>query len=180
LASVLSHPAVVAGFAPLVFRARVPTRALALGAACSLLPDLDVIGFRYGIPYGHPFGHRGITHSLTFAAVVALALTLLGFREERRGGRRLAVGLFLFLCGASHGFFDAMTDGGLGVAFFAPFDNRRHFLPFRPIAVSPIGIGGFFGPRGAAILETELVWVWLPCLALGAAGILVRRRLRLH
>jgi hypothetical protein len=32
-----------------------------------------------------------------------------------------------------------MTDGGLGIAFFAPFDNTRYFLPFGPIKVSPIG-----------------------------------------
>jgi hypothetical protein len=26
-----------------------------------------------------------------------------------------------------------MTNGGLGVAFFSPFDNGRYFLPWRPI-----------------------------------------------
>nr|HRC76832.1 rhodanese-like domain-containing protein [Kouleothrix sp.] len=32
-----------------------------------------------------------------------------------------------------HGVLDAMTDGGLGVAFFAPFSATRYFFPFRPI-----------------------------------------------
>jgi len=32
---------------------------------------------------------------------------------------------YLFLATASHGVLDAMTNGGLGVAFFSPFDNRR-------------------------------------------------------
>lgn len=33
-----------------------------------------------------------------------------------------------------------LTDGGLGVAFFSPFDNKRYFLPWRPIRVSPISV----------------------------------------
>jgi hypothetical protein len=41
-----------------------------------------------------------------------------------------------------------MTDGGLGAAFFAPFDNKRYFLPWRPIQVSPISVHRFFTPRG--------------------------------
>lgn len=178
MASVLSHPAAVAGFAPLFLRAPVAARVWAPGAACTVVPDLDVIGFGYGIPYGHLLGHRGLTHSLAFAAVLALALTLNGFRGEAWRGRRIPIALFLFFCAASHGFFDAMTDGGLGVAFFSPFDERRYFLPLRPIAVSPIGIHGFFGPRSAAVLATELLWVWLPSLALGAAALLARRALR--
>jgi inner membrane protein len=69
---------------------------------------------------------------------------------------------------ASHGLLDALTDGGLGVAFFAPFDAGRYFLPWTPIRVSPIGLG-FFSARGAEVLASEVVWVWLPALALVAA-----------
>jgi len=105
-----------------------------------------VIGFDYGIPYGDLFGHRGITHSLAFAALMASGLTATLFRAPAWRGRRLAVGVFLFLCGASHGFFDAMTNGGLGVAFFAPFDNRRSFLTFRPLEVA-FGRGVRFANR---------------------------------
>jgi inner membrane protein len=132
---------------------------------------VDVVGFGFGIPYGAPLGHRGLTHSIAFAAALAAAATLLGWP---RGRSRPAVFTFLFLCAASHGLFDAMTDGGLGVAFFAPVDNTRFFLPWCPIRVSPIGVGGFFGPRGLAILASELVWIWIPLLALGAAGRLVK------
>jgi len=32
-----------------------------------MLPDIDVIGFSFGIQYGDMFGHRGLTHSLCFA-----------------------------------------------------------------------------------------------------------------
>ena len=41
------------------------------------------------------------------------------------------MGLYLFLSTASHGVLDALTDGGLGVAFFSPFDQTRYFFPFR-------------------------------------------------
>jgi inner membrane protein len=61
-----------------------------------------------------------------------------------------------------------MTDGGLGIAFFSPFDLQRYFLPWRPIHVSPIGVGRFFGARGLRILWSETVWVWLPVLAIWA------------
>jgi inner membrane protein len=44
------------------------------GALCAALPDVDVIGFRFGIRYGDLLGHRGLTHSLAFAAVLASEL----------------------------------------------------------------------------------------------------------
>lgn len=69
---------------------------------------------------------------------------------------------YFFLAAASHGLLDAMTDGGLGVAFFASFDNHRCFLPWTPIRVSPIGIGRFFKARSLAVVQTELLWIWLP------------------
>ena len=70
-----------------------------------------------------------------------------------------------------------MTNGGLGVAFFSPFENSRYFLPWRPIRVSPIGVSRFFGAHGLAVLESELLWLWVPAL-LFAAAIFVTRRIR--
>jgi len=63
---------------------------------------------------------------------------------------------------ASHGIFDAMTDGGLGVAFLAPFDNSRYFFPWRPVMVSPIGVAPFFSRYGLNVLLSEVVWIWAP------------------
>ncbi|BAO74943.1 hypothetical protein WPG_0713 [Winogradskyella sp. PG-2] len=40
---------------------------LFLAICSSILPDLDVLTFNFGISYSHPFGHRGFTHSLLFA-----------------------------------------------------------------------------------------------------------------
>jgi inner membrane protein len=81
----------------------------------------------------------------------------------------------LFLVTVSHGLLDAMTDGGLGVAFFSPFDSTRYFFPWRPISVSPVGVGQFFRGQGAAILASEMRYVWLP-LATVWAGVGVWRR----
>jgi inner membrane protein len=139
--------------------------------ACSVLPDIDSIGFHMGVPYGALWGHRGITHSLLFAFCVAVfAATVLDGRFHRQW--KLMVLFFLIV--ASHGVLDAMTDGGLGVAFFSPFDTTRYFFPWRPIAVSPIGVDAFFTARGTRILWSELLWVWVPTLVVVAAVRAVR------
>ena len=69
-----------------------------------------------------------------------------------------------------------MTDGGLGVAFFSPFDTKRYFLPWRPIHVSPIAIHRFFSTRGFAILQSELLWIWLPAILFAAMVVMLRRK----
>ena len=75
----------------------------------------------------------------------------------------------------SHGVLDAFTDGGLGIAFFAPFDASRYFFPWRPLAVSPIGISQFFSAWGLIVLLTEGIWIGIPvCLWLGILQVLRR------
>src|SRR5689334_7630400 len=108
-----------------------------LTTVCSILPDIDSIGFHAGVPYGALWGHRGMTHSLLFAALLAVCLTA-RFREPFSPPWKLAA--LLFMVTASHGVLDAMTDGGLGIAFFSPFNPDRYFFSWRPIHVSPIGI----------------------------------------
>ena len=159
---------------------KLPRRAWGLGIACSLLPDLDVVGFLFGIPYTHVLGHRGFTHSLAFAALLSGLLVTLIARLGRWPCSHPALLLYLFLCTASHGVLDAMTNGGLGIAFFAPFDNTRYFLPWRPIEVSPIGIDAFLSERGLRVLWSEAVTLWLPLFALWvmAGGFRTVRRWR--
>jgi inner membrane protein len=66
-----------------------------------------------------------------------------------------------------------MTTGGPGVAFFAPLDDTRSFLPWRPIPVSPISPARFFSQRGVDIMQAEILLLWLPAavLAIVAAGL---------
>jgi inner membrane protein len=133
-----------------------------------MVPDIDVVGFHVGIHYGDFLGHRGFTHSLFFAALLAGVVLILGFAAGVSNLSRVSLWTYLFLATASQGFLDAMTDGGLGVAFFAPFDNTRYFFPWTPIRVSPIGISRFFSARGLAVVRSELLWVWFPTLVLVA------------
>jgi len=137
-----------------------------LGIFCAILPDVDVISFSLGIPYSHTFGHRGFTHSFLFAFLIGLFLTVIFYRKNTlslKGGGYI---LFFTLCTASHSILDAMTDGGLGVAFFSPFDNSRYFFPWRPIKVSPIGASNFFSEWGKRVLISEFIWIGIPGMIL--------------
>lgn len=149
-------------------------------AVCSVLPDLDVIGFSFGIPYRSVWGHRGITHSLLFAVLAGCLIAWLAFlREELAAMKRSrsSLAFFFTLATASHLALDSLTSGGLGVAAFAPFDASRYFAPWRPIRVSPIG-AGFFSLRGLLVLASEIFWVWLPALALVISVKLFHRMIR--
>jgi inner membrane protein len=141
----------------------IPRRLLIAGAIGAMLPDLDVIGFRFGIEYASDFGHRGFTHSLMFAAMFALAGAA-AWRYFHTSVNR--VFWFLFVSIASHGILDCFTDGGRGVALLWPFSSERFFAPLQPIHVSPIGVSRFLSGRGLDVLASEMVWVWLPCLLL--------------
>jgi len=191
MASVFSHAVAALSIGACFYRPGIPKRLWVIGAVCSAIPDLDVIGFDFGIRYGDFWGHRGFTHSLLFAALlatvamvamiprVAMAPMLLTRPVNNSSASFSWMWTYLFLATASHGVLDAMTDGGLGVAFFSPFNNQRYFLPWRPILVSPIGIDAFFSSYGLAVLQNEFVWIWLPALSIaGAAWIIHRSRRR--
>ena len=172
MASAFTHAAAALALGTAFRRPGPPARFWLLGAAFAALPDLDGIGFWLGVPYESEFGHRGFSHSLFFAAVMA-SLGLLAFRGAADRGR---VWVFLFLATASHGVLDAMTSGGGGVAFFAPFHNDRYFFPWRPILVSPMSIRRFFTERGLRVLETELVWIWIPGAVFALVAMAARKR----
>jgi inner membrane protein len=175
MASAFTHGVAALAIGSCFYQRAVPKRIWVAGAICSAIPDLDVIGFRFGIHYGDFWGHRGFTHSLVFAAVLAV-IVLYGLGRKISGISRFRLWMFLFLATASHGVLDAMTDGGLGVAFFSPFDNTRYFLPWRPIHVSPISIHRFFSGRGWEVMQNELLWVWVPAMMFAALVLLVRKK----
>ncbi len=143
---------------------KMPARFWLLTALCAVLPDADVVGFSLGWR-GSMLGHRGLSHSLLFALAVALVVVGVAFRKARPFRTGWLV-FYFFAVTASHGLLDALTDGGSGVAFFAPFDDARYFFPWRPIEVSPLSLDRFFSSRGAEVLKSEVVWVWIPAAAL--------------
>ena len=163
---------------------RLPARFWVWTVGCAVLPDIDVIGFSFGIQYGDMLGHRGLTHSIPFALVVGLVAARTFVKSDSLGVGSWRLGVlwvYFALITASHGLLDALTNGGRGIAFFAPFSNHRFFFPWRPIQVSPIGVG-FFSARGLAVLQSELRWILLPsaiiALVARIAGKPARRRSR--
>ena len=147
-------------------------RLLCVAVFCAVMPDLDVIAFKFGIPYASQWGHRGFTHSIVFALLVAAVALALSSTLKCRP--QLVFGA-IFLATVSHPLLDMLTNGGLGVALYWPFSNERVFFPIRPIAVSPIGVARFFSEQGLIVLKSELLWVGLPSLALYSLLRLVRR-----
>ena len=174
MATAFTHAFVAVAFGRAAFPRNMPWTFWPIAMACSALPDLDVARHTYGVKYGDPWGHRGLTHSLAFAAVLSLTVVSWVYRNHARrfSHRWWALLTFFFLITASHGFLDAFTDGGHGVAFFAPFDNTRYFMLWRPLYVSPLGVHDVFTPYFADVMLSELLWVWLPTLAITAPIIL--------
>ncbi len=158
MASMFAHAITAVAIGKSLQNRSMPRRFWALMLVSSILPDIDVIGFAFGIQYGDFFGHRGFSHSLGFASIWAALLSMWLFRENR-----WRIFFMLFFATASHGVLDAMTNGGLGIAFFSPFDNTRYFFDYRPILVSPIGVGAFFSEWGLRVLVSEAFWVGVPC-----------------
>jgi inner membrane protein len=139
---------------------RRPAAAWLVFPALALLPDLDVIAFKLGIPYAAPFGHRGAAHALLVGVVGGGVVGALFAKLTRT---KLAAGVVLgALAMVSHGLFDAMTTGGEGIALLWPFDTTRYFAPVRPIPVAPIGFG-FLSARGLYRAAVELA-LFSPCL----------------
>jgi len=178
VASAFSHAVAALSLGTCFYRPGVSKRVWVAGAVCSVIPDLDVVGFRFGIRYADFWGHRGFTHSLVFAALLTGVVMFVCFRHGAPGLGRLPLSAYLFLATASHGVLDAMTNGGLGVAFFSPFNNGRYFLPWRPIRVSPLSFGRFFSPQGYLILKSELLWIWLPAGLFAVMVLMLRPRQR--
>jgi len=84
MASLPSHAIAALGIGAFFYKPGIPKRVWLVDAVCSVIPDLDVIGFQFGIRYGDFWGHRGFTHSLVFAAVLASAVVLLAFEAACR------------------------------------------------------------------------------------------------
>jgi inner membrane protein len=172
--TILTHAVVACGIGGVLTRfRRLPPLFWLLAAGVSILPDADVVAWPLGIPWGTLWAHRGITHSFPTALLVAFLVARLAYRPLKVPFFWLWG--FYFLAMASHGFLDAFTNGGPGVAFLAPFHDTRYFFPWRPLVVSPIGLD-ILSHWGVRTLVSEIVWVWTPTTALVAAAWLAQAR----
>lgn len=162
MASIFGHVVVGATLVN-VFDEKKTGSLIVAGVISTVIPDIDVLTFQFGIAYGDMFGHRGFTHSLLFAVLWSVMITFLPYFGQ---SRKSLVFVYIFLSTLSHGLLDALTNGGLGVGFFVPFDETRYFFDFRPIQVSPIGVKAFFSSEGVGVVVSELVWIGIPCLTI--------------
>jgi inner membrane protein len=137
-----------------------------------MLPDLDVLAFRLNVAYSSSLGHRGASHSVAFALVLgALAAAC---APHLRSSRVIAFA-FVGLAAASHGLLDMFTNGGLGVAMWWPLSSERLFVSWRVIEASPLSLRRVFSEKGLAVVQSELLWVWLPAVVCAIALIALRR-----
>jgi inner membrane protein len=162
--TVITHSVVAVSAAIGFSSAKESLKFWILSIACSILPDADVIGYRWlYIPYDHFLGHRGFFHSPFFAALLSICIVCIFFRKEVIFSCRWwKYVLYFFALTASHGLLDAMTNGGRGIALLSPINNDRYFLPWTPIEVSPLSINAFLSQRGKTVLTSELIWIWIP------------------
>lgn len=177
MATVVTHAIVAAG----LFRLGAGRcTGLAAGAwtaaGLSMLPDADVIGWNV-VRRDSWLWHRGITHSLVFAAATGVVVAWwLRKRVVHPGGTSL-LALNLAVCTATHGFLDAFTDGGSGVAFLLPFSGARTRFAAQPIPVAPISID----PTRSQTLDcfaAEAALLWPVAVLAGTAHVRMHWTLR--
>lgn len=176
--SIFTHVFISGALGKVSTAENMPARFWVLAAVCSILPDIDIIGYYFfGIRYNSMFGHRGFFHSLSFALLLSAVVVMLAFPTIQRFSKKWWLTFaFFFVVTASHGVLDSMTDKGMGVGFFIPFDNTRYFMPWRPIYASPMKISRFFSQAGIEVMTAEIIWIWIPMIALYAAVASYRKK----
>jgi inner membrane protein len=169
--SIISHAAVPLALGLGLGERRIARPLLAAGIVASMLPDADVILFRFGATYGSVWSHRGFSHSLCSAILLGLVAALL----LRKAAPPPLAFAFVGFSAASHGLLDMMTNGGHGVAILWPLTDQRYFFDWRPIQVSPLAAARFM-KRAVAVIETELLWIWLPAIVVALVLRAARRK----
>src|ERR1700722_19787609 len=70
MASAFGHACAALTIGKVYSGKKLPVSFWVLSIICAIIPDADVIGFKFGIAYGSTFGHRGFTHSILFAIII--------------------------------------------------------------------------------------------------------------
>lgn len=172
--TIFSHAVFAAAIGKAALEKRVKRWFWFLTALCAIIPDADVVGFSFGVERGSMLAHRGFTHSIVFAFLFGALVALFARRFLQTGISYAKLFIFFSLATLSHPLLDMLTDGGSGVALFAPFSAERFFFPYRPVEVSPIGMG-FFSARGYDVIISEIIWLWLPSIAILLTAMIIRK-----
>jgi inner membrane protein len=166
--TLFGHAAVGLTLARLMPTYQRSPKVYALAAGCAMLPDIDMLARVLGLTHQW-LQHRGITHSLAFALLAGLVVSLLAFgiQWRYRFAQWWTYVLLFAAATASHGLLDACTNGGNAIALFAPFTWATYFAPWRPLEVSAFWLD-IFSARGITVMRSELLWLALPCALLWA------------
>jgi inner membrane protein len=166
----LTHALVGSALAWTAGGERLGRRALLIGAAAALLPDLDVFIRSDADPLLAIEHHRGFTHSFVFAPIGGI-LAALPFRGRPRSTAFLA-GILAWL---SHALLDAATT--YGTRLFWPFFRYRVGLdvisiidPLFTLLMLAALIGAMKGRRRVVLVALSLGVAWL------AGGFVQRER----
>ncbi len=79
--TVMTHSVAGLGLGRLFTTRRLPFLFWELVIVLPMVPDADVLAFKFGIPYAAMLGHRGLSHSLVFAAGLGLGVAALTYRR---------------------------------------------------------------------------------------------------
>lgn len=140
-------------------------RALVIGAAAALLPDVDVLIRSAADPLLAIEHHRGFTHSLLFvpAGGAIAALPFAARLDRPRRGRALAAGMVAYL---SHGLLDAATT--YGTQLWWPFSRTRVGLdiisiidPLFTLILLAAVVAAFRARRRAVTVALTIAAAWL-------------------
>ncbi len=175
MASMITHAAVGTAAAIAFAPPGAPHQFWAVAILSSTIADADAISFLIPGRVSDLWSHRGFLHSLFFGFLLSFFFLAVFFRDtEAFSGKWFFYFNFFFLVFAGHGFLDALTKGGYGVAFFAPFDNTRYAFPWSPILVSPIRLSSFFSKWGLAVMKNEMRCVWIPSFSIAILSKILR------
>ena len=175
--TIFSHAVFAAVTGKAFFKKPVSFWFWGLTALCAIIPDADVAGYAFGVGRGGMFSHRGFTHSIVFALLFGAFAAFIARRFLKAPFTFAKLAVFFSLATLSHPLLDMLTNGGSGIALFAPLSGQRFAFPWRPVEVSPIGLR-FFSDRGWAVIVSEFIWVWLPALTILGLSIIVRKSLK--
>jgi len=133
------------------FRHKLGGRAVAFGAACGLMPDLDVL-MRLAGEWQSLVYHRGASHSLLILPFVALPVGAAGARWLGGGQHRWTWVHLAFWALITHPLLDVFTT--YGTQLFAPFSRARFALDgvaiIDPIYTVPLLISMVWAARRSA------------------------------
>lgn len=129
----LTHIAVGACIGEIVLHRQLGKKALLWGILAQSIPDIDFIAAAWLDTSENLLAHRGFTHSILFALLITLAMSLAADHWHRPHNIRFTKFILFFIAQVFiHDLIDAFNS--YGVAWFEPFSHQR--ISFNAIFVA--------------------------------------------